>query len=278
MTKKFPRTSTSAGKTNLSVEDDNKKRLFSPQQRATTNNFNSTTTTHPRTNVTRKMPDYGGITARIAQELEFSNIEVNGKDVHTERLERAKKVAAHNLAKSLQPQTWDNVRYLRQLSADELIDDLVSRKNFSGSVKSLKYQDRALKNLSSSTLQSCLEFPPHELDSTGGQLPSVVSFSRTASPRTLLLRTNPDFVNTKPYADEQMNATGAKSVSHLKHIKKLERLQAGKEWLDKDNTYMSPGVTFKRVNAFYRDSYVGRDGVSPVSDPYIGRQSLMKNK
>lgn len=88
------------------------------------------------------------------------------------------------------------------------------------------------------------------------------------------------FEQTKPHVDEAFRATlsQCRTRSHLRHAAKQENLAAARAWLAKDRSYGEAAVgakPFNRVNAFYRSAYVGRDGVSEVADPFLGRQSEM---
>mmetsp|Transcript_16989 Transcript_16989/g.22072 ORF Transcript_16989/g.22072 Transcript_16989/m.22072 type:complete len:304 (-) Transcript_16989:239-1150(-) len=225
--------------------------------------------------LTKEAPSHGLDTSRISHELEWDDVQADEPNMTSARLRRAKTIAAHNLARNLHEETWDNLDELKNTSADELVDKLTAEKNFAKHYRTLKYKDRSYANQSSSKMGACLERPVSQ-SSDYYHLPSVGGTSSPALSRIFSPTPRTEFLTTKPYMDLSRASTGSRTVSELKYGQKLEQKRIGEEMLRKDESYMAPGVSFKRVNAFYRDSYVGRDGVTPVSDPYVGRMSLMK--
>jgi len=186
--------------------------------------------------------DAGLDTQRISHELEWDDQQKDEEGMTPEKLARAKAFAIHHFVqKELDPLTIKTTPELQGMNESELIDFFSQTDAFSKQLRELKYKNRRLRTKNSSNVATCLSLPE-----VGG-VNAVDMFDVNE-------------VNAKPYSTGVFSktSTGVKSFKELKYVRSQENLQAGAEWLAKDESYLKPGVSFKRVAAYTRDSYISR--------------------
>mmetsp|Transcript_28301 Transcript_28301/g.36768 ORF Transcript_28301/g.36768 Transcript_28301/m.36768 type:complete len:289 (-) Transcript_28301:225-1091(-) len=183
--------------------------------------------------------DVGLDTQRIAHELEWDDKQLDEEGMTSARLGRAKAFAAnHFVHNELHPNTIQATPEFSGLDRKSMVNVLSKSTAFGKQLRELKYKNRRLANKSSTAVVDCMTID--DPDRTG-------QF---------------DFqpVETKPYSSGVLTqqSTGVRSLRELKYNRSMENIKAGQTWLARDQTYLRPGVNFRRVNAFMRDSYVSR--------------------
>jgi len=202
---------------------------------------------HPELDEDHNPWDAGLDTQRIAHELEWDDQQNDEEGMTSARLARAKAFAVHHfITQELDPLTVKVTPELQGLSEEDLIHKFNRQGGFAKNLREMKYRNRRMVTKNSDKVHDCLSLP--EVNGVHA---------------TQLFDVNE--VDAKPYSAGIFGATssGVRSFKELKHRRNQESLAAGAAWLAKDETYTKPGVSFKRVAAYTRDTYVTGGGGAP---------------
>jgi len=189
-------------------------------------------------------------TQRIAHELEWDDQQLDEEGMTSARLARAKAFAAnHFVHKEMHPHTKKFTPQFRDLDERAMVATLCHTRAFAKNLRELKYKNRRLANRSSQNVIECMtldDAPLPAYDGPGGA--GDAGFADFAA------------VDTKPYSTGVLSkaATGVRSLKELQYRRSQEHVAAGRVWLARDASYLPPGMHFRRVNAFHRDTYVTR--------------------
>lgn len=189
-------------------------------------------------------------TQRIAHELEWDDQQLDEEGMTSARLARAKAFAAnHFVHKEMHPHTKKFTPQFRDLDERAMVATLCHTRAFAKNLRELKYKNRRLANRSSQNVIECMtldDAPVPAYDGPGGA--GDAGFADFAA------------VDTKPYSTGVLSkaATGVRSLKELQYRRSQEHVAAGRVWLARDASYLPPGMHFRRVNAFHRDTYVTR--------------------